>query len=53
MKVSQFYDMVGALLEAIDDNKPVRIATLALKLKAELWRISKRKEAGYKLPFQL
>lgn len=51
MKVSQFYDMVGKLIYAIDTNRATKVDSLCQRLRDELARIEARKRNGYKLPW--
>lgn len=51
MKVSDFYDIVSAFLQATDEGKTDKAAKYAAKLRQELKRIEVRKRNNYKLPW--
>lgn len=53
MKVSDFYDMVSAFLQAYVEGKTDKAAKYADKLRQELKRIEVRKRNNYKLPWNV
>lgn len=51
MKVSQFYDLVSALVYAFDTGRTKRVESIVTQLRDEIHRLERRKERNYKLPW--